>query len=122
MADNQNSKNGEIGAPSNGMKSKILHSFVISAVITVIFIVVVTIAAELTPPLKDFLKTVFYHHWIGKGIVSLGIFAIIGVLCLIFPLGKKDYWISFWIWMLAIAALIGSLAITGFFIYEALIK
>ena len=104
------------------MKSKILHSFITGAVIAVVFIVAITIAAELMLPLKDFLKINFYHHWIGKGVAALGIFVIIGVLCLIFPLGKKDYWINFWIWMLVIAAAIGSLAITGFFIYEALIK
>lgn len=104
------------------MKSKILHSFVISAIITAIFIVVITIAAELIPSLKDFLKITFYHHWIGKGVAALGIFAIIGVLGLVLPLGKKDYWISFGMWLLAITAFIGSLAITGFFIYEALIK
>lgn len=57
-------------------KIRFLKSITASAIITIIFIATITIAADLIPSLKDWLKNVFTHHWVGKSILSLLIFFV----------------------------------------------
>ncbi|MDO8634459.1 MAG: hypothetical protein Q7K34_04180 [archaeon] len=40
----------------------------------------VVIAAELFPPFKALLASVFSHHWIGKLVITLGVFVLVGFL------------------------------------------
>ena len=42
-----------------------------------ILVAVLTIMGELWHPLKDTLKAVFTHHWLGKGFLSILMFAIV---------------------------------------------
>lgn len=100
----------------------VLCSAVCSAIITVIFITAITIAADLLPPLKDWLKATFTHHWIGKSILATLLF-VLGIVTL--PFLKKGQDIEkitkklnllFWLGVL------GSILITGFFIWEAFLK
>ena len=53
-----------------------INATVLSAIITIIYITTITVAADLYPPLKEFLANVFSHHWIGKSITAILIFAI----------------------------------------------
>ena len=39
---------------------------------------VLVIAAELAKPFKDFLASIFTHHWIGKAVLTAAAFVIIG--------------------------------------------
>lgn len=41
---------------------------------------ILVIIAELSEPFKTFLKTVFIHHWIAKGIIVTLAFVIFGFL------------------------------------------
>ena len=68
-------------------KDKLVLSIIKSAIITIIFIALITIGADLYMPLKDWLKVTFSHHWVGKGIISVILFAI---LIAIFNLFIKD--------------------------------
>ncbi len=41
---------------------------------------ILVIAAELIEPFKNFLKAVFIHHWIGKGVIITIAFLVFGFL------------------------------------------
>ncbi len=104
------------------IKSKIARAVVISAVATVIFITVITVAAELQAPLKDWLKATFSHHGVGKGILASVVFLGFSLFGYLAPLATsrakiaKDLLVLFW------SSLFGFLAILGFFVYEAVLK
>jgi len=42
-----------------------------------ILVAVLTIVGDMWSPLKDTLKAVFTHHWLGKGALSIALFALI---------------------------------------------
>src|SRR3989344_9524081 len=102
-------------------KLKIVESAAISASIVIVFITAITIIADLNPALKDWLKNSFSHHWIGKGILSVVIFAVLTFLFSILPAKDSDAGLAkklsglFWI------SVLGTLAIFGFYFYEALL-
>lgn len=99
-------------------KFKIVNSFIISAIITVVFITAITIFADLKPLLKDWLKDNFYHHWVGKGILASMIFVIFGFLIYFFPLGSGSGKIKISAIILFLTAILASLAILCFYIIE----
>lgn len=57
-------------------KLKLIKASVLSAIVTSIFVVVITIWADLNAPLKDWLKSVSGHHWTTKSIFSVLIFVL----------------------------------------------
>ncbi|OHB23375.1 MAG: hypothetical protein A3I22_00405 [Parcubacteria group bacterium RIFCSPLOWO2_02_FULL_40_12] len=56
-------------------KPKLIISSACAAILTVVFVVVVTIWAELSAPLKDWLKNFSGHHWTSKSIFSALLYA-----------------------------------------------
>jgi len=42
-----------------------------------VLVATLTIVGELWHPLKDTLKLVFAHHWLGKGALSIALFAAV---------------------------------------------
>lgn len=100
-------------------KSKILNSFIAGAIASVVFIVLITIVADLVPPLKDWLKNNFYHHWVGKGILASLIFLLTQSLMTIYTQGKntkKNIIESLWI--LNLVSIFGVLILFIFYIIE----
>ncbi|MDP3934913.1 MAG: hypothetical protein Q8Q46_01685 [Candidatus Giovannonibacteria bacterium] len=57
-------------------KPKLIISSAYAAIITIVFVVVITILAELFAPLKDWLKNFSGHHWASKSIFSALIYAV----------------------------------------------
>jgi preprotein translocase subunit SecY len=53
---------------------KIIYSFTVSAIFTVIFIAIATVLSELYHPFKSWLAETFTHHWIGKGVLAVIVF------------------------------------------------
>ena len=51
-------------------KPKLIISSTYAAIVTIIFVVIITIWAELSVPLKDWLKNFSGHHWTSKSIFS----------------------------------------------------
>ncbi|HEY4475672.1 MAG TPA: hypothetical protein VJB92_03050 [Candidatus Paceibacterota bacterium] len=102
-------------------KIRISSAAVLSSIIVIVFITAITIIADLNPALKDWLKNTFSHHWIGKGILSVVIFAVLTFLFSILPAKDSDAGLAkklsglFWI------SVLGTLAIFGFYFYEALL-
>jgi len=98
-------------------RNKIIISFATAAVVAIVFVTVATILGELYSPFKNWLKDTFYHHWMGKGIIAIVIFYLLGLIGYIKAKDNDDAVITmlkiiFWI------ALIGVLSITGFYLYE----
>ena len=94
-----------------------VHAFILSAVISAVAIVVLTIGGELYPPLKNFLAKTFTHHWVGKSVISFVGFCVLGFLLRIFVHRGRDsagtlLFLLFWV------GCISALAIFGFFYYE----
>jgi len=102
--------------------TKIISSFIAGAIVSVVFIAASTIGGELYHPFKDWLKATFYHHWVGKGILSVAIFLVVTLLHSFVPKNtneerlRKCFMILFWL------AVVSTLSITIFFIYEFVIK
>lgn len=99
------------------IKGTQIQSAAISATITVVSIVIMTVVAELSPEFKDWLKGLFYHHWIGKGVISAVTYVvgygILSKMSLRVTVESSVKWLS-------IVSLIGTIAIYGFYLYETL--
>ncbi len=52
-----------------------------SAGLTVLFLTLLTAVSDLHPPVKQWLGDVFSHHWLGKGILGIAVFALLTLLC-----------------------------------------
>ena len=93
------------------------NAAILSAIITIIYITVVTIIAELYPSLKVFLANTFSHHWIGKSITAILIFAIFVGLFLIFKPKIKP---TFLLNLLTAVSVLSGFIILAFFTWETL--
>ena len=51
-------------------KLRPIFASALAAIITIVFVVVITVWAELSIPLKDWLKNFSGHHWTSKSIFS----------------------------------------------------
>lgn len=66
-------------------KPKLIIASSLSTTLTVIFVTIITIVAELTPSFKDFLKSLSGHHWTTKSIMSVIFYiAVTTLLYLVF--------------------------------------
>lgn len=100
-------------------KLKIVSAAAMSAILAVFFVTVITVAAELWLPLKEWLRTMFTHHWVGKSILVIGLY--LGRLALVFFIANgatlerlnKILRCLFWL------AVAGTLILFGFFTAEA---
>lgn len=59
---------------------KKVYAFQIATSIAIIFVVLATIASELSPGIKEVFKGIGGHHWVGKGIASAVLFSLIALL------------------------------------------
>ena len=99
-------------------KFKIVNSFIISAIITVVFITAITVLADLKPVLKEWLKDNFYHHWVGKGILASIILVVFGFLIYFFSPDAGSGKIKISATILFLTAILASLSILCFYIIE----
>lgn len=70
-------------------KPRLIIASSLSATLTVIFVTIITIVAELTPSFKEFLKNLSGHHWTSKSILSL-VFYIAAMILLYFVFRNID--------------------------------
>lgn len=102
--------------------NKKIYAFILGAIISIIFVTIITILADLYLPLKDFLKAVFAHHWIGKGILAIAIFLIAALLINLTSYNIDDKKILKRLSTLLWISIISSLILMLFFLYEAFLK
>ena len=94
---------------------KNLKASSISAILTFILIVFLTIYSELNESFKNMLASIFGHHWIGKCVLSFVFFFL--VYFILNKIIKGDKNINKQINLVVITAIIGCLAIFLFFVY-----
>ncbi|MEK7596084.1 MAG: hypothetical protein AAB564_00840 [Patescibacteria group bacterium] len=73
----------------NMNKSRLIFASALAAIVSIAFTVVITVWAELSTPLKDWLKNFSGHHWTSKSIFSVLLF-IIAVGMFYFPAGSPS--------------------------------
>lgn len=66
-------------------KPKLILASAYAAIITIIFVVIIVIWAELSAPLKDWLKNFSGHHWTSKSIFSVLLYAAATVALYLMP-------------------------------------
>lgn len=103
-------------------KDKIAIAVIIAAIVTVIFIVAVTVGADLYPKLKDGLKNTFAHHWIGKGILAAGLFALVSLFMYLTQKNSRPELEAPFLRTLSTIASLGAIVLFAFFVYEAFFK
>lgn len=102
-------------------RKNLARSSVVGAILAVLFLTVVTVVADLSKPLKDWLAAVFFHHWIGKGILAAIIFFLVTVIGAFIGRFREERLvialrILFWVTVFGYAALF------FFFVYESFWK
>ena len=96
-------------------KPKLIIASAYAAILTIIFVVVITIWTELAAPLKDWLKAFSGHHWTSKSIFSILLYLIATVVLyssLSKPGGSQ---LKKALSLLLVAVILGTLALAGFF-------
>ncbi len=103
------------------MKQNTIIASCIGAIAAIILTVAITIGGELYAPLKDWLKTTFTHHWLGKSVISVAVFAVILFITKFLPVPESEERIARLISILALVAILGTFSLIGFYTYEYLI-
>ena len=95
-------------------KINLVISSTYAAIISSTFVVIITIYAELSPALKDWLKSISGHHWTTKSIFTALIFALALIALYSFRKNGSDRTKQSLVLLLAFV-LVGSIAITAFY-------
>ncbi|MCR4278385.1 MAG: hypothetical protein NUV81_00575 [bacterium] len=96
-------------------KPKLIFSSAYAAIITIIFVVVITIGAELSASLKDWLKSFSGHHWTSKSIFSVLLYAVATVVLYLSPYKYTDDHLKRILDFLLASAVLGTVILTLFF-------
>jgi len=90
-----------------------------ASAITIASMAIITIWAELSPQFKNILKSWSGHHWRTKSYLTVAIFIVCTVVLYSF-FKRRQSSPRFAIMLVIIIALIGSVAVTGFYILHFL--
>lgn len=94
---------------------KLIFASASAAILSIAFSVTITIWAEFSAPLKDWLKNFSGHHWTSKSIFSLLLYVATALAIYCLPQTPDDVRLKKTLgWLLALAAL-GAIIITLFF-------
>ena len=74
----------------------------------------------MNPALKNWLKSVFSHHLIGKGILTMAVFVLSSFIVFLLPARVFEEKLPALLWLLFIVAATGAVLISGFYFYETL--
>ncbi|MEK7514464.1 MAG: hypothetical protein AAB587_01435 [Patescibacteria group bacterium] len=96
-------------------KSKLIISSAYAAIITIIFVVIITIWAELSAPLKDWLKNFSGHHWTSKSIFSVLLYAVATVVLYLSPHTPDAGRLKKTLGLLLASTVLGTVILTLFF-------
>jgi len=108
------------------------RSIIIGAIMAIVFVVVITIAGELykitgadgkmVSPIKDLLKSLHGHHWVGKGIWAVGLFSVTTVATyLVNYRNHEQRSLNPLITLLTMTLFVGVASLLGFYVYEYLV-
>ena len=71
---------------------RVLRVF-LATLVVMLFITSLTIAAEISPALKDWLKVSFSHHWVGKSVLAIALFALISFFGPVIDRATLQHWL-----------------------------
>lgn len=94
-----------------------IRSSAFSAAFAFLALAVLVVVGEEVAPVKSWLKDTFYHHWLGKGALSLLFFAVLSVLFRTMG-ASKDLGRS--IYIMTAAAVLSCAIMAGFFLLHTL--
>ncbi|MBI2096720.1 MAG: hypothetical protein HYT40_01000 [Candidatus Sungbacteria bacterium] len=94
---------------------KLIISSAYAAILTIIFVVVITIWAELSAPLKDWLKNFSGHHWTSKSIFSVILYAVVAAILYLSPYTESDDRLERILGFLLVFTALGTILITAFY-------
>lgn len=94
---------------------KLVISSACAAIVSIAFVVVVTIWAEMSAPLKSWLAGLSGHHWTSKSILSVAIYAGGMLLLYVSPHGLNDVRLKKMLFFLLLSAAIGTVALAAFY-------
>ncbi len=94
-----------------------VRAVAIAATVTGVMLAVLIIAAEEAPALKNWLKATFYHHWLGKGALALGLFVVVSV---VLSVQRRVTNLSTTVFYEAVAVFVSAGVIAGFFLLHLL--
>ena len=97
-----------------------MKKYYITSIIILLYIPIITIGAELVKPVKDFLANTFWHHWLGKSVVLIVLYAVIMGLLSFKKTEEDEKSDAKYFNMLMIIGIVGVLSVFGFFVYEYL--
>lgn len=89
----------------------------LATMVVIVTIVIFTIVAEVNSGFEGFLADIGGHHWVGKSILSLIIFAVVW-LGSAFKLKEDPKTIKKWAISVLGTTIFGGLAILTFFLYH----
>lgn len=101
-------------------KLRLVSSVISSSVLAVVFVTVITISGETYAPLKNWLASTFTHHWLGKSVLTAGVFVIVTIILTIIPYRETSTSFSLGrrIQRLNLVTVVATAALVGFFIYH----
>ncbi len=107
---------------------KLLKSVILSTSFTFIFITTLTIVGELYKvlneqgksinPLKDLLKSLHGHHWVGKGVWAIFFFSAVWFVFYFIVKPSDDGRLSLYVKIASWVLMLCTAALFGFFTYE----
>ena len=96
-------------------KPKLVISSAYAAILSILFVVIITIWAELSAPLKNWLTNFSGHHWTSKSILSILIYIIATVLIYLLPQKKTQEHIKNAVVSILVYVVLGTIALALFF-------
>lgn len=68
-----------------------MKKYFIATIVSIIYIPLITIAGELYAPLKNLLKNIFWHHWLGKSVILIVLFVAVTLISSAFLAKHEEY-------------------------------
>lgn len=96
-------------------KLRLIYASAISSSVAALFVTIITIAAELNPPIKDWLKALSGHHWTSKSIFSVLLYLVVLVFIYLIFRRVNAKKIHYALWGAITLTVVGSLALFIFF-------
>ena len=96
-------------------KPRLIFSSAVSAIITIVYAVVITIWAELSLPLKNWLTNFSCHHWTSKSIFSVLLYAVVTIIIYFVSRDSSENNLRKALILLLVFTVLGTIALTAFF-------
>lgn len=97
-------------------KLKLVYSSSIAAIASMIFVVIITVAAEQSTSLKNSLKALSGHHWTTKSVISVVIYFVVLFLIYIITVEASPAKLRWSLSLVSVSAVLGYIVLLGFFL------